>query len=58
MTYGSHTGTGTDPPSTDGQSGEESDGRSGVWMESGLSRGEEKRKEGAMGGPSERLPSL
>ena len=35
-TYGSHTGTGTGPPSADGPSGEGSDGRSGVWMESSL----------------------
>ena len=45
MTYGRHTGTGTGPPSTDGDAGEGSDGWSGVWMESGLSRGEEKREE-------------
>ena len=43
MTYGSLTRTGTGSPSTDGQSGEGSDGRSGVWMESGLNRREEKR---------------
>ena len=42
MIYGSQTGTGTGPPSTHGQPGKGSDGRSGVWMESGL-RGEEIR---------------
>ena len=32
-TYGSHKGIETSPTSTDGQSGEGSDGRSGVGME-------------------------
>ena len=36
-TFGSHTGTGTDPTSTDGRSGEGSDGRSGgVWRKSSM----------------------
>ena len=36
-TYGSHSGTGTDSASTDGQSREGSDGRSGVWRKSSMS---------------------